>query len=71
VSHWIALVEEQRRLRIIAVDAGEGATCAYDARIALYERAADAERMEAQDGVARCVCCLKPVGKHTPYWKRQ
>lgn len=70
MSHWLALVEEQRRLRAIAVDANLGSTCAYDARIALYERAAEAERMEAQDGVARCVCCLKPIGDHAPYWKR-
>lgn len=70
MSHWLALAEEQRRLRAISVADGEGATCAYDARIALYERAAEAERMEAQDGIARCVCCLRPVGTYVPYWKR-
>ncbi|MCB4349948.1 hypothetical protein LA345_39860 (plasmid) [Burkholderia vietnamiensis] len=29
--------------------------------------------LEADDGVARCVCCLKPFGSRRdllPYWKR-
>jgi hypothetical protein len=34
----------------------------------LYERCAESFRMEAKDGIARCVCCLQPF-KGTCYLK--
>lgn len=35
------------------------------ARAATYRRTAESFRLEAADGKARCVCCLKPFARHS------
>lgn len=34
-------------------------------RAKLYRRTAESLRMQMRDGIARCACCLLPLGTHT------
>lgn len=52
-AHWDALAREQDEFKDV--------TSAAKAEV--YRRTAESLRMEEKDGIARCVCHLKPFGK--------
>lgn len=57
-AHWDALALEAEDLGSCGITHPEVAAN----KAALYRRAALSLRMEAETGVAVCVCCLKPFG---------
>lgn len=69
-SQWAALAEEADRTAEWEESQGRYGGV-YRNKAALYRRTVESEQLEEATGKPHCVCCLKPLGAHTDYWKRK
>lgn len=69
-SQWATLAEEADRMAEWEESHGRYGGVERN-KAATYRRAVEAGDLEAKTGQPHCVCCLKPMGSHTDYWKRK